>query len=73
MFRTHFCWTPERSLVSCPVAFSRLFPNFFATAPRIRKVHGIAGRDVEITGPYHSPVELSSCTLSTLWIHRFHV
>jgi len=37
---------------------SRLSQHFFGNTPRTRSVHGFAGRDVEITGPYHLPVEV---------------
>ena len=43
-------------LPSC--ILSRLSPEFFGNTPHTRSVHGFAGRDVEITGPYHLPVEV---------------
>ena len=59
---------PELSVLpSC--ILSQLSPEFFGTVPRTRSVHGIADRDVEITGPYHLPVEV--CGVK--FMHTFYI
>ena len=57
----------ELSVLSSCI-LSRLSPQFFGNTPRPHSVHGFAGRDVEITEPYHLPVEV--CGVK--FLHHFY-